>query len=258
MKPKEKKLLLVEDENYYAKSAEVLKLMQGFIDTVRKIREENKTDTTKTLKRVEELVSETLSSLKELQNITARTEREAKKSSDSAVSSFEREANILSTKFEALSDRMDSVRDGKDADNEAIAATILAQIEQKDLISAEAVRDKLESLKGDERLDASAIKGLEEKLEDLKKSLSSGGGRIISQARRYKLQTYSLTSQCNGVLKAFTLPKKTVSVVGVFGTQFPVNFDESDWSFSGNTLTLGTGVSAPDTGQTLWCLIETL
>jgi hypothetical protein len=50
-----------------------------------------------------------------------------------------------------------------------------------------------------------------------------------------------------------------MDVLGVFGTQFPIQFDPSnDYTFSGRTLMLGASVGAPEAGQTLWALIETL
>lgn len=124
------------------------------------------------------------------------------------------------------------------------------------------LRDALESLKGDQRLDQDAIKGLKEEIEAIRSEVRAGNGSnhpIVGSPVRRKQRAYSLTSQCNGVTKVFTLPLKTMSVIGVFGSEFPVNFDAiNDWTFAGHSLTLGAGVSAPATGQTLWVLLETL
>jgi hypothetical protein len=117
---------------------------------------------------------------------------------------------------------------------------------------AESLRDKLESLKGDERLDKSAIKGLED-LYTVNKPVFQIGGRRGMVVRRV-----SLTSQCNGITKAFTMPIDTRDVIGIWGTQFPITFDPNDWTFSGRTLTIGNDVGAPETGQTLWALIESM
>lgn len=152
---------------------------------------------------------------------------------------------------------------GKDADEEKITSEILERMSEV-LVSLEAneIRNKLETLQGENRLDVSAIKGIEEKLNELDAKITNVKGmrgmRKIPIVKRYRL-----TDQCNGVLKAFTLPADTVDVLGVFGSQFPINYDPynssgGDWTFAGRTLTLGSGVSAPETGQTLWALIETL
>lgn len=154
--------------------------------------------------------------------------------------------------------------DGKDADEERI----IAEVSQKlaTIIppkqTPEEIRDGLETLRGEERLDVSAIKNLQETLDEIRK-MKASGGRMTGMRKIPIVKRYRLTDQCNGVLKSFTLPADTTDVLGVFGTQFPINYDPynasgGDWTFKGRTLTLGDGVSAPETGQTLWALIETL
>ena len=66
---------------------------------------------------------------------------------------------------------------------------------------------------------------------------------------------YDLTDQCNGILKEFTVPSNK-QILGVFGTQFPVNYRPVvDWTGSGtSTLTLTAEVGAPQTGQTLYII----
>ena len=137
----------------------------------------------------------------------------------------------------------------------------ITTIEEDLPVLGDKIRDSLELLSGEERLDASAIKGLKEELEKLKTELSEmissiprrgGGGKKITSVR-----SQDLTSQVNGVLKTFIMPSGTLKVLGVWGTQFPITFNEGvDWTFSGRTLTLTDAVAAPETGQTLWALIE--
>lgn len=69
------------------------------------------------------------------------------------------------------------------------------------------------------------------------------------------VEKYNLTSQCNGVLKSFTVPQNR-EIIGVFSTQAPINYDPSkDWTGSGTTtLTLTDEVGAPLEGQTLWII----
>lgn len=126
-------------------------------------------------------------------------------------------------------------------------------------VTGEVVRDELESLKGDDRLDKSAIKGLQEELESFKKEAKRTPMRGMFGMRKVPIvKRINLTDQVDGVTKSFSLPRDTVEVLGVWGTQFPISFDEADFSLVGNTLTLTSQVSAPETGQTLFALVETL
>jgi len=118
------------------------------------------------------------------------------------------------------------------------------------------VKNKLESLVGDSRLDKSAVKGLDEIESDIQTLKSRPLGRIGGMKKITTVKKVNLTSQVNGVLKAFTMPKDTLEVLGIFGTQFPVIFDPTvDYTFNGTTLTLGDSIAAPSEGQTLWALI---
>jgi len=147
---------------------------------------------------------------------------------------------------------------------EASLTPLIPKIEdiEKDLPKlGERIRDSLELLGPEaEKLGIEAIKDLRKELDALKQfTKMSGSGKMGTGPKRNVVTKHSLTSQCDGITKAFTLPIETMSVIGVFGTQFPVQYDASgDWTFEGRTLTLGASVAAPDTGQTLWALIEIL
>ena len=115
------------------------------------------------------------------------------------------------------------------------------------------IANKLETLKDETRLKISAIDKLQEELDELKNRPTGGGGtRKVVYTKRI-----NLSAQCNGTLKEFLMPKDTLSVIGVWGTQFPITFDEADFTFEGRTLTLTSEVGAPQTGQTLFALIQT-
>jgi hypothetical protein len=121
--------------------------------------------------------------------------------------------------------------------------------------NGEAVRDSLELLQGDERLDQSAIKGLEDIITEVLKNnigryvVSTGGGSV---GARDLLRYYDLTDQTDGSTKEFSLPS-VWRVIGVYSTQFPINYRPLvDWTVDGNTLTLTDEVSAPEAGQTLY------
>lgn len=123
-------------------------------------------------------------------------------------------------------------------------------------LSPQEIRNSLELLQDDERLDKSAVKGLDDDFQRLEKQIASiprGGGRRVPMVKRA-----ALTSQVNGITRTFTLPKDTVAVLGIWGTEFPITFDDADWTLAGNQLTLASGISIPQAGQTLIALVETL
>ena len=120
-------------------------------------------------------------------------------------------------------------------------------------LSAEEVRDKLEFLKDDDRLDKSAIKGLEDEIKQLRKEISSrpsggGGSRRVFQPYRD-----NFTTQTDGSTKTFYLNRAPLSdVVFVFGTDFPRIYNPTtDFTVANKVLTLTAAVPAPTSGATL-------
>lgn len=87
-----------------------------------------------------------------------------------------------------IDSKLADIKDGKDADEERIIGAVLAQIPPvKEQIeeTPESIRNKLEVLKEDERLDKSAIRGLQEEIAELKKMINSksGGGGGFKKIR---------------------------------------------------------------------------
>ncbi len=88
-------------------------------------------------------------------------------------------------KMLAMDAKMDAVEDGKDADEEMIVANVLKQIPPVvfPIETSEDIRNKLELLQADERLDKSAVKGIERLEEDIKaislRPVGRGGGKGI-------------------------------------------------------------------------------
>lgn len=89
-------------------------------------------------------------------------------------------------------EKMSEMKDGEDADEELIVEKVIARLEEMDSEEddteeeetpeeeAIGIRDSLELLQGDERLDISAIKGFEQTIEDIKNAKSVrivGGGK---------------------------------------------------------------------------------
>ena len=172
----------------------------------------------------------------------------------------------MSEMDERIDEKMETIKSGKDADEEKIVQDVLAQIklpEQKEIIldGPKELKNKLESLRGGDRINIDAINGLDEEFKRLKDILSGiPRARAMGRAKVPITRAQNLTSQVDGVVSTFTLDPDTTAVFGVFGTQFPVNFNAgTDWTFAGRTLTLVTAqVGVPQVGQTLWCLTEVL
>lgn len=75
-----------------------------------------------------------------------------------------------------------SIKVPKDADEEYIIERVLKAIPENEEVvfeNAEQLRDKLETLKGDEKLDKKAIRGLDEALKKLKKEIKKSNGSGI-------------------------------------------------------------------------------
>lgn len=140
---------------------------------------------------------------------------------------------------------------GKDADEESI----IKKIEEDLPKLGERIRDGLEILKDEDRLDKSAIKGLDELIEDLKKKIeevrgsTSRGGGWGGGART--VQVADLSAQCDGITKTFEVPRHTYAI-SLQSTQFPgIYRPVVDFTTANKVLQLTSEVSAPETGQTL-------
>lgn len=103
--------------------------------------------------------------------------------------------------------KLSTIENGKDADETRIVATVLAQIPPAKELSPETpegIRDKLETLKDDDRLDKSAIRGLREEIDELKKMISSKGGSV-GGFRKLKWIAETPTGDLDGVNAVFYL-----------------------------------------------------
>jgi len=120
----------------------------------------------------------------------------------------------------------------------------------------EPIRDALELLQDDERLDKSAIKGLQEELDRILKIAESktavmGGGGVGKQNVYY----YDLTDQLNGVTTVFSLPA-FARILKVETFSGAVLRPLVDWTADANAHTLTFTIDAETylaTGQT--CLV---
>lgn len=127
-------------------------------------------------------------------------------------------------------------------DERGIIKKVLALIPENKEETPEELKAKLVKLPIKERwFDWRHIKNAPVDLS--KKRLGRGTGSPVNLE--------DISSQCNGVLKTFTVPAHA-RALGLWSTQFPLVYrPTTDFTTSGTTLTLTAAVGAPDTGQTL-------
>lgn len=117
--------------------------------------------------------------------------------------------------------------------------------------SPDEIRNKLELLQGEERLDKSAIKGLDDELNNLKTLISSKNTGRGAFKTNNATQFYDLSTQTDGSTKVFAVPKSVSSIV--IGSDFPTILMENN-GFTLNAtrtqLTLTTE-NAPSQGSQL-------
>lgn len=158
-------------------------------------------------------------------------------------------------KMLAVDQKLDTVENGKDADEEKIVAEVLAQIklpEQKENIvdGPDEIRNKLELLQGDERLDKSAIKGLEEL--EAKVDKMPAPARIQTPAKSYQVRTKDASAQCDGNNKTFSVGGTHFGIIGVFCTSSPSIYRPIiDYTVTPTGILLTDAVIAPEGGQTM-------
>lgn len=132
---------------------------------------------------------------------------------------------------------------------------------EKDLPKlGEPIRDSLELLEGDERLEIQAIKDLREELDELKKQINKrfavgGGGGVGMHNTTY----YDLSSRLNGSTKTFSLPAM-YKVIAVLNTSVPTVFrPTTDFTWTPTSITFTDEITASASlayGQTIIILYQ--
>ena len=171
-----------------------------------------------------------------------------KKTMDYCMSEMEKMTKEHEMMMDEVEEKIENVQDGVSPDPKDIIKEVLKMNPPE---TAEETRDKIESLKGDQRLDRSAIKGLEELEKTTNERIDSvRKGRIIAPPHNL-VQYHDMSSQCNGSLKTFTTPNFRHAVM-LIGTQAPILYRPTiDFTIGAGTIILTSEVSAPATGQTL-------
>jgi len=151
-----------------------------------------------------------------------------------------------------LSEKVRSLKEGKDADADEIVDKVLSKIPKEEL-TAEMIADKLETLDGDARLKISAIKNLEERLKELEdRPIRVGGGGTsdigvaMSMSRIVKTETPSGT--IDGSNKEYTVTSTINAVMSFAINGMVIHSDE--YSISNKTITFTTALPSALSGKT--------
>lgn len=156
----------------------------------------------------------------------------------------------------SVQERLASLKDGESADGQAILESLKAFIPAPMAGSPdkpEDVRNKLETLKGDERLDKSAIKGLQEEIATLRKELSARAGASISnlriqQAFKYILKTEAPTGAINSSNKSYTVSQAIFAVLS-FSLNGETIAQLPNYTINGRTITFATALPSAYSGK---------
>lgn len=250
------KLLSLMDEDTLTKE-DFLAQFENVLKMVKKIEEQN-------IQAIY-MMKGTIDKLSEQVKVETKDKTEMSKQEmmDYCTKEMERMMKTHEDKMKAIDAKLEEVKDGEpgqDADEESIIErvkeSLLEPVTNKVGESlpalATSVRDALELLQGDERLDVEAIKGLKEMIDEIKaKPLGGGGGfsKIAMESKLIDDETPSGT--INGSNTVFTIAHapNPINSLKVYLNGQRLRITE-DYTLSGKTITL---LVAPDTGSILLC-----
>lgn len=193
--------------------------------------------------------------IKETQSATETTFAKIKQRSLESMNEMFRKLDVqgkmdeMYQEHEAMMEKMDSAMPDHD---KMMAEMMKEMMEKMPAETPESVRDKLESLGGEERLAISSIAHLEETLKELKKSrVGSVGGFNYGSLSMHIIDDETPVGTINSVNTVFTInnPPSPVSSLKVYRGGARQRITE-DYTFSGSTLTF---VVAPQVGEIILC-----
>ena len=165
----------------------------------------------------------------------------------------------MSDSLNFVRDKVRDLKDGKDADEQKIVDTVIAELvelskasdsEKQIFDTPEQIRDKLSNLPEGERLEAQYIDGLVEIVTGLIPEQKSGGAGI---AGRDFFVDIDLSSDLDGSTKTFNIPA-VYNILSVSLSSFPHALRKGvDFTYTGTTITFTDEIDASTslaTGQT--------
>ena len=120
------------------------------------------------------------------------------------------------------------------------------------VLSPEELRESLETLEGDERLDVSAIKGIEQRLASIESSVRESASRASVSGRDIFVDI-DISSQLDGVTKTFNI-HAVYNIISVHMSSFPNALRKGvDFTYTPTSITFTSEINAATslaTGQT--------
>ena len=250
------------------KKGDFIKHFKKVIDHVKEMKKKNMED----MERISKALTEASKNVKN----TTQSDFKALKESITALN----EKNLsglnksLEKKIMDVDRKLTEIRngeDGKDADEEMVIAEVLNKLKKeltlpeivdvkKDLPKmGNEIRDALELLQDEDRLDVSAIKGLEKKFKELDKRMSGMSTAIYQQGGSSSggkvVKALDLSDQLDGSTRVFNI-QNVWRVISVHLTSSPTIMREGvdyNWSAGNSTITFTSEVSdlALSSGQSL-------
>lgn len=261
---------------------EVAKSVSTIIKTVKEL---NTLLEKKLIEKIDNKLDNADKKLKEQENEFSDIIREAKEESNSTLSSFKKRtiekingvftsskvnqklSEILNStikvsneiqenfneKIREVDDKISQIKDGHTPTKEEITEMVEEVFSTKKTEeTSEELRDKLESLEGDERINIEAIRGLKEALD--KASATNKVSGLFGTRRIFQPYLDRFTGDTDGATKVFYLKREPLRTdnIEVSGTDFPIILDPTvDFTVEGRKLTLSDAVPAPASGSTL-------
>lgn len=242
-----KRLLSLLDPNSLTKE-EFVSSFENVVSLIKKIEKQNIAE----FEAIHAVIEQLGNKLKE-ENETKVTE-----ASDNFKKQITAEIEKMRSEHSAIialaEEKIKTVRNGYDADEDSVAEKVYGMIkiptieELKDQlpVMAEEVRDALEILPDGEKLEISAIEGLEEILEELKNrktTVVGGGGFSIGAMQMHIIDSETPTNSGDDI--NFTLAQKPspATSLKVYRGGARQRLTE-DYTFSGQTITFLTPVQA--------------
>lgn len=250
---KEKRDILIEVAKNLGKSPskeEFASVIRSVLETMKKLKDS-------LLGEIAKLSSKHSDMEKEMSKMMKETIQNMKKSHSEMMKYHEKEMQRMKMEMASMKDDVESkipkVPDLNPV-HEMIESVRRDIPEIPEEITASKVRDKLETLKGEERLDKSAIRGLEEELKKAAGTNKVSGTLGFGVRRIFQPYVDDFSDLTDGSTKTFYLSRAPLkaNATMVWGTDFPTILRPTiDFTVAGKLLTLTDEVAAPGNGATL-------